>query len=269
MNELSRHIGSRIRQYRKLQRLTLQQMADHLQKSKATMSKYESGDIILDVEVLYAIANLLQISINQLTDYNPDREPQVKENPAQTAEKVSSNETSALPSENSHQSPFFHADQLYFYYYDGRYRRLKEGFIRIHHGQSVCREDGIRTCPATATISYGTPMGRNHEESYVGNVSYSDMLIRFTFASQQSFLEDCQLYLFNPSETAQTDLFTEGLLSGIASQEQVPYACKCLISLTPQNTELTGPLLSRLVFTKRELQLLQKRNMLLSDNSQL
>ena len=255
MNELSRHIGRRMRQFRKAQGLTLQQMADQLNKSKATMSKYETGDIILDIETLSAAANLLQVSISQLTDYRPETEilPGNKK-------EVSSNETPEIHPVKG-QSPFFTADKLYFYYYDGRYRRLKEGTIRIH------RADRTKlSCTASAVISSGTPMGRSSEEYYTGDVLYSEMVIRFTFTNQHNALEQNTLYLFNPPEDL-NDL-AHGLLSGLSTADQIPCAFKCMVSLTPQDMDLTGSLMRGLTFTKRELQLLQKRNMLLADSQE-
>lgn len=247
MNELSIHVGRRIRQFRKMQGFTLQYMADQLNKSKATMSKYETGDIILDVETLYSIANLLQVSMSQLTDYRPEERilQEDGENRESSAE-VSPDETS---------SPLFLADHLFFYYYDGRYRRIKEGIIRIVR-------NGSAICPVTVSVSAGTPMGRSSEEHYTGSVHYSDMLIRFDFINQHQSLEKNQLSVFNPADDV-----CEGLLSGISTVDQIPFACKCLISLTPQDTSLTGGLLPQLTFTKRELQRLQKLNMVLADSA--
>ena len=254
MNELSRHIGRRIRQFRKLQGLTLQQMADQLNKSKATMSKYESGDIILDVETLSAVAGLLKVSMSQLTDYRPEEEILQGADTVTSSEKVSPHETS---------SPFFRAERFYFYYYDGRYRRIREGELRVLRQHSLTADGRCMESPAAISISEDTPMGRSSQEHYTGTVLYSDMLIRVDFLHQHNPLEKNQLTLFNPSGT-----LCDGLLSGITTVDRMPFACKCLFSLTPQDTSLTGGLLQRLTFTRRELQLLQKRNLLLADGSQ-
>ena len=155
MNQISGHIGMRIRTFRKIQKLTLQQMADQLGKSKATMSKYESGDIILDVETLYEIANLLNVSISQLTDCRPDGDilPESRETLPEE-DKVSHNETFKL----------FQADTFYFYFYDGRYRRIKTGVVR----RMSREQSGSETFPVTVTISSGTPMGNLNEAFYKG-----------------------------------------------------------------------------------------------------
>ena len=49
MNNFSKHIGQRIRMYRKLKGMTLEQLAFQIHKSRASLCKYENGQIILDV----------------------------------------------------------------------------------------------------------------------------------------------------------------------------------------------------------------------------
>lgn len=71
MKEINQHVGRRIRMYRKSRRLTLQQLADRIHKSKSSVSKYETGEITLDIETLAEISEVLQVSIHQLTDYQP------------------------------------------------------------------------------------------------------------------------------------------------------------------------------------------------------
>ena len=56
MSKVSEHIGGRIRMYRKAREMTLQQLADSIHKSRASVSKYENGEITLDVETLFEIA---------------------------------------------------------------------------------------------------------------------------------------------------------------------------------------------------------------------
>ena len=56
MKEVSLHVGSRIRLYRKAKKLTLLALSQKIHKSKATLSKYETGDITIDIETLFDIA---------------------------------------------------------------------------------------------------------------------------------------------------------------------------------------------------------------------
>ncbi|MBO5461127.1 MAG: helix-turn-helix transcriptional regulator [Ruminococcus sp.] len=239
MNEISKEIGSRIRTCRKIQGLTIQQLADRIHKSRASVSKYENGEIVLDVETLHEISQSLGVGLDQLISIR-QKKPELP-----------------LPVRTQGiQSPFFQAEQLYFYFYDGRYNRLKDGIIQIH------KEEGKRgNYQASLSISSVTPTGRSSENYYSGDVVYSDMLIRFSFVNQYNTLEEDLLYIFNPLELRD---FTEGLLCGISSADMMPCAFKCLVTLTPQ--EYTEEFKQRLMFSKKDLRRWQKLNMLVVDN---
>ena len=239
MSQINQHIGGRIRSFRKAQGLTLQQLADRIHNSRASLSKYENGEITLDVETLYDISTALGVDLSRLTDYRSPKPAPV------------------LPARSSlGKSPFFQAERLYFYFYDGRYNRLKDGIIHIHR-----RDDDSGNCEASLSISAVTPTGRSSEIYYSGKVVYSDMLIRFSFVNQYNALEEDLLYIFNPLELRD---FTEGLLCGISSADLMPCAFKCLVTLTPQ--EPTEELKQHLLLTPKELRRWQKLNMLIVDN---
>ena len=239
MKKVNEHIGSRIRNYRKMKKLTIQQLADMIHKSRATVSKYETGEITLDIETLYDISAALEVDLNQLTDYRPPK--------TETATKIV---------DYSGKSPFFYAERLYFYFYDGRYNRLKDGIIDIYRNKL---DDGCYQ--ASLSIRSVTPTGRSSEVYYTGKVLYSDMLIRFSFVNQYNKLEEDLLYIFNPLELRD---ITEGLLCGISSADLMPCAFKCIVTLTPQ--EATEELKSQLLFTPKEIRRWQKMNMLVVDN---
>ena len=75
MNEINVYIGGQIRKYRKANGMTLQQLADVIHKSRATVCKYESGEISIDIATLYEISQALQVSFGQLTSYQPTLPP--------------------------------------------------------------------------------------------------------------------------------------------------------------------------------------------------
>lgn len=209
MSQINIHVGSRIKMYRKSRKMTLQQLADAIHKSRSSVSKYENGEISLDIETLAEIAGILQVSINQLTDFHPQI-PKTTFNMAL----------------QGGMSPFFQAKRLYFYFYDGRYQRLKDGIIDIRESDV---EEG--TYEAALSISAVSPTGRSSEIYYTGKVVYSDMLIRFSFVNQCNALEEDLLYIFNPLEMRDS---TDGLLCGISSADLMPCAFKCLVTLNPK-----------------------------------
>ena len=242
MQNINTYTGKKIRNYRKMKKMTLQQLADTIHKSRATVSKYETGDIALDLETLYDISRALDINLDQLTDFHPREEK----------------EEFPVLHDYSGESPFFQADKLYFYFYDGRYNRLKEALIHIH--KNTMNEDGCYE--ATMTIQSKTRTGRSSEVYYSGNVLYSDMLIRFNFVNQYNRLEQDLLYIFNPLEPRAV---TEGLLCGISSTDLMPCAFKCLVALSP--TEDYEELQKQLLLTPKEIRRWQKLNMLIVDNN--
>lgn len=240
MNEINKYIGEKVRMYRKIRGLTLQQLADMIHKSRASVSKYETGEITLDIETLFEISQALRISLNQLTNYQPPAKDSAWGPKAGTLEK----------------SPFFQAKRLYFYFYDGRYKRMKDGIIDIYE-----QHDKPGNYEASLSISAVTPAGRSSEIYYTGKVVYSDMLIRFSFVNQCNTLEEDLLYIFNPLEIRDS---TVGLLCGISSADLMPCAFKCLVSLTPK--EHTEDLQQQLLISKQDIRRWQKLNMFIVDN---
>ena len=67
MSELGMRVGENIRIYRRANRMTLSELAERINKSKATVGKYEQGAIALDMDTLYEIAAALGVSPFQLT----------------------------------------------------------------------------------------------------------------------------------------------------------------------------------------------------------
>lgn len=62
-------VGNQIRFYRKKKEMSLEDLAIHINKSKATLSKYESGAIVIDIITLIEIAKILEIDIKELLIY--------------------------------------------------------------------------------------------------------------------------------------------------------------------------------------------------------
>ena len=55
MSEITEKIGHNIRVYRKKKNMTLVGLADAVCKSKSTISKYENGEVSVDIETMYDI----------------------------------------------------------------------------------------------------------------------------------------------------------------------------------------------------------------------
>ena len=120
MKEISIHVGQRIRLYRKMKGMTIETFAGMIHKSKATVSKYENGDISIDIETLFVIAKALDIAVNHLIDYTSDEEA------------VAEGEDAAKGR--------WSKSRYYMYFYDGRRNRIARNIIEVQDGG---QENGV------------------------------------------------------------------------------------------------------------------------------
>ena len=70
---ITREVGSRIRYARKSRGMSMEELAQAIYKTRSAISKYENGQISVDIATLYDIANALNVSIYDLLHRNtPD-----------------------------------------------------------------------------------------------------------------------------------------------------------------------------------------------------
>ena len=72
--EINTYVGNRIRSIRKSKNMSIQQLADAINKSKACVSKYEKGEITIDIPTLFEISDVLEVPAERLIDYRRSRE---------------------------------------------------------------------------------------------------------------------------------------------------------------------------------------------------
>lgn len=84
-------LGETLREYRKINNMTLQEVGEKVCKSKVTICKYENNDILPDFYTLLELCNTFNISINELCEKTEEKIEEI-ENP-------------------------FGKDKLYMYYY--------------------------------------------------------------------------------------------------------------------------------------------------------
>ena len=110
MSLVTENTGKAIRTFRKKNKLTVQELADRICKSKATVSKYESGKISLDLDTLFDIAQVLQVRLEQLLYMPQENVP---------------TETVTVP------NFFKNLNHMYIYMYDGRNNHLNRTIIDV------------------------------------------------------------------------------------------------------------------------------------------
>ncbi len=68
-NDLLEHIGRKIKFYRVKRKLTVTQLARMVHLSPSAISKYENAKLSIDIRTLFHIAEALDVTVNQLLDY--------------------------------------------------------------------------------------------------------------------------------------------------------------------------------------------------------
>jgi transcriptional regulator with XRE-family HTH domain len=233
MGEISKHVGEKIRLYRTVRGLTIQELSDRISKCKTTVSKYERGDITVDVETLVEIARVLNIPVEQFMDF-----PIVEE---------------SLSNKEIPTGLFYNAHKMYMYFYDGRVRNINCSVLEIKDTSS----DGktILYSNAESDDNY-----HNCKAFYSGKVNYYDPFIRISVFNQCNSMEQLLIYVINPMDISKATL---GLMCGISNKPLLPSATKCIISTEPLKKD--DELADRLKFSKDELHSFKKLNLLIVD----
>ena len=59
-------LGAKLRAFRKMRKMTIGEIAQEINKSIATVSKYEKGEIAIDIETLFVWCNFMEVDIASL-----------------------------------------------------------------------------------------------------------------------------------------------------------------------------------------------------------
>lgn len=202
MEKLTKEVGKNIKSFRKKKGMTLQELAKLLCKSKATVSKYENGQIAVDIVTLYEVARALDIHVDQLL-YSETTRGQL-------------NVTGNVPS-------FFRGlTQFYLYFYDGRSRTLQRYVVDV---MSKTKENAYKLMVYANIESYENYY--NCETTYWGYLNHYDALSNMILYNQDTPMEQVTVSILASYLDAPTKW---GLLHGISSRPLMPVAAKVLLS---------------------------------------
>ena len=229
---ISEEIGKKINIFRKKKGWTIQELGDAICKSKATVSKYEKGQISLDVDTLYDIAAALGVSPEQLLYYTPEPEPVRQED--------------AVPS-------FFQGiRRLYMYTFDGRNNSLSRSLIEIGGKQAD------NTYKVMMYMTYDDVSQYQHcENTYTGRMVHYDALTRLVFQNRDTPMEQ---YTINMLASYLDAPYKWVLNYGLSSRPFMPIAAKALITKKPAAE--TADFIKALHISKEDIRILKLYNML-------
>ncbi len=232
MSSFSYFVGQRIKKYRKSRGYTIEQFSAMINKSKATLSKYENGAITIDIETLYDIAQALDIDLKCFIDYQPPVFHQ----------------DAALPKNN-----YFNQSLAYMYYYDGRVRQMVRSLLRFSRAAD---REGIEVTLYLGVASFSDPDRCQH--LFTGEMKAYDTITHMVLTNQINEAEKMYICMLNPMSNRTPAI---GLLSGIGSTPFfAPIALKALISKEPLDE--TERLLNTIKLDKDDYHLLRYYNMM-------
>lgn len=230
--DINLEIGRKIKAYRKLKKITLNDLSKKIYKSVSTISKYENGDILIDVETLYAIADALDVSVDKLL-YIKDE---------------------YIIDENDKEIPKFFKDitKFYAYIYDGRDGKvIKSKFII----QAKLENN-----------KYATTMFMNFksleeyqvcENTYKGYIEHFDAKSNIMLRNEETPMEQASVQILASYLDSDTKW---SLWTGFSSRPMMPIATKMLISKDP--IKIDKDFENHLKISKQDIKYLKFYNML-------
>ena len=205
MGSFSNFVGHRIKKYRKSRGYTIEQFSAMINKSKATLSKYENGAITIDIETLYEISQALDIDLKYFVDYQP---PTFRNEPA------------------LHKNAYFNQSLAYMYYYDGRIRQMVRSLLRFSPAPNGT---AVEVTLYLGVASFDDPDRCQH--LFTGEMKSYDTITHMVLNNQINEAEKMYICMLNPMQNRTPAI---GLLSGIGSTPFfAPIALKTLISNEP------------------------------------
>lgn len=211
--------------------MTLDELAKLVHKSKATLSKYERGDISMDIDTLCALAEALRVHPEQLLHFPTTEaaEPQQQIRPA-----------------------FFQGlDRFYSYFFDGRDRKLRRSAF------DLLSQIGVNRYRVVLYMNYSDlEHYQQAENTYWGYIEHFDTLSLIELTHENTPTEKASIQILASFLDAETKW---GLWNGVSSRPLMPIAAKMLFSKKPL-TEDAG-LLRELKISAEDIRRLKYYNM--------
>ncbi len=228
MNDKLKETGENIRTYRQALGMSLQQFADCLHKSKATVSKYENGIISIDLATLYDISEILQIPLYKLIHQPRSSQPSSSRGQLQSRQ--------------------------YLYSYARKGSKLTKSVLDHYF-------TGGHTLDVT--FFYDVPSFEQLNRCrglYEGSMSKDGPILNYQFVNRRIKTEHTFLCCL---ESLDNNGYNMGLLSSISYTTMTPNAIKVILS--PVRLKEDDQLKQLLLFDKEDIQRLKRDNMLTID----
>ncbi len=226
---VSSELGSRIRLYRQAKGISLAALSELVGKSKATLSKYENGEITIDIETLFSIADALEVV------------------PVQLLQGVA-------PSAPKYTGDCDGTVHQYLYIYDGVAGRVTKSLLETTYHKEQ---------PPMVTFFYNLPDFENPERCkalYYGTLHVHDIITNYSLQNQSTGYESVFMCLIRPFGSSDRQV---GLISGIAASKRLPMSAK--VVLCDEIQEETEEFINSLILTKDDFRVIRRSNAFMID----
>lgn len=249
--DIARQIGNNIKHYRTQKNLGIQELADAVCKSRATMYKYENGQIIMDINTLYDLADVLEVPVDHLL-YQPPLEQEAPE-------------LAVVP------AFFTGVNRLYTYYYDGRRKTICESVIDMvspTQREEPAMLPGLESqqknvAPGETNFDIRMYMDilddKNYQicgHTYIGRITHYGALSNMVFQNYNVRLEQYMISVPSPYIDGERKW---ALAFGISSHPLMPTSAKLLLSKS--RLKKTKELAQQLTISKEDIRLLKLYNL--------
>lgn len=222
-------VGKRIRLYRQAKKISLGEFSQRIHKSKSTLSKYENGEINMDIATLFEIAEALSVSPIQLIGIE-------------------------TPEKRDDRQGINGVQRRYMYIFDGKTNKIIRSLLEAY-------DNGKQNMPVT--MFYNVPSFDSIDKCralYYGTVYEHDYLTNYALQNQTNEMESVFMCTVKSFELSQHRV---GLISGIYSRTLLPICAKFIITDKPMDED--EKLKAMLLLSKEDLRLIKRFNMFVID----
>lgn len=228
---ITKEVGGRIRYARKSRSMSMDELAQAIYKTRSAISKYENGQISVDIATLYDIANALKISIYDLLHRNT---PDIKQE------------------YNAEVPAFFRGvSQLYMYFFDGRINRAQCTVIDIFPAERSSQAEVLMYMNVKDLARY-----QICESTFRGTLTHYEAFSAMLFENNDMPMDKYQIGIPQPY---MDDDRKWVLTYGVSCRPLMPSAAKRLLSKTPLSIDKA--LVQELMISKEDIRLMKHYNM--------
>lgn len=235
METVAQIVGVAIKRCRKKRGISQVELAERINKSKSTLSKYETGEISIDITTLSEISNVLDVPLSYFGDVVSQKQ---------------NNRSTKITGDNI--PTIFGNGLTYMYNYDGRDKTVCSSVIAL--GEAMDNMPNYYN----ASMFYNVKDISEYfycENVYSGHVEFHHVLTGVYMIHKNTDLEHVSIII--PENFMQrTQMW--GLFTGVSFRPIQPVALKVLLSSTP--IKLTNDVIASLKIQPSEIQQFRKNN---------